>query len=134
MRKLVLALLLLLAAPAFAQNPLLPGNNAFSCFVENVTATTQCQVAPAANLTIHITGFTLSNEAGTAQSLDIIYGTGTNCGTGTAAATHKIAFPASIGTVSGNVALLTIPAGVAVCIRPTAATAFGATLSGYIAP
>ena len=134
MSKLFLALLLLLTAPAFAQNALAPAGAAVtSCVVENVTATTQCFPTPAANLTWHISGFTLSNEAVTAQSLQIVSGTGSNCGTGVAALTHKIAMTTAIGSVANSQWIIPV-AGQAVCVSPTAATAFGATLTGWLAP
>lgn len=116
-----------------------PGSsNPFSCFVEAVSVTTQCQAAPAANLKAYVTGIILSNEAATVQTLDIVYGTGANCGTGTTALTHKT----QMGTVATTtspfiiaVPLITplVPAAAnAICIRPSQATAFGATLTGFI--
>lgn len=134
MKKLLLVLLLF-AAPLFAQSPLVPGMTPVSCFVENVSATTQCFVAPVAPFRIYITALVLSNEVATAQSLQIVTGTGSNCGTGQSAVTHKIAMTTAVGSVtSGAPTVFVVPPGQAVCISPTAATAFGASLTGYIAP
>jgi len=135
MRKLLVLLLLALSIPALAQSPLVPGMTPVSCFVENVTATTQCFVAPVAPFRIYITALILSNEATTAQSIQIVSGTGTNCGTGVAAVTHKIAMVTAIGSVtSGAPTVFVVAPGQAVCVSPTNATAFGASLTGYIAP
>ena len=118
----------------------LGGANQFSCFVQAVTATTQCQAAPAAGLRAYVTGIHFSNQAATVQTLDVVYGTGTNCGTGTTALTHKwqmgtnatTTSPQSIDAVFNN-PLVPVAAN-AICVRPSAATAFGATLTGFIAP
>jgi hypothetical protein len=121
----------------FIQN----GNsNRFSCFVEAVTVTTQCQAAPAAGLRAYVTSYVMSNEAATAQTLDIVFGTGANCATGTTALTHKhqfgtVATTTSPFVVSASLQTPLIPtAANAICVRPSAATAFGATITGFIAP
>lgn len=116
-----------------------PGSSfPFSCFIEAVTVTTQCQAAPAAGLKAYVTSIVLSNEAATVQSLDLVYGTGSNCVTGTTALTHKMQMgtaatttsPFVIGTALGTPI---VPAAAnAICVRPSAATAFGATLTGFI--
>lgn len=115
-------------------------SNRFSCFVPlTATVTTQCQAAPAAGLRAYITSVVLTNGVITAQSIDVVYGTGAACVTGTTALTHKFAWVGA--TESGNqnstIAFTTplVPAAAnAICVRPTAATAFGATITGFIAP
>lgn len=113
-------------------------SNPFSCVVENQTATTQCQAAPGANLKAYITSIVMSNEAATVQSLDVVYGTGANCVTGTTALTHKFQFGTVATTTSPFVVAIgletpLVPAAAnAICVRPSAATAFGATISGFI--
>lgn len=115
-------------------------SNRFSCFVQAVTVTTQCQAAPGAGLRAYITGATFSNQAATVQTLDIVFGTGSNCATGITALTHKIQMGTNATTTSPFLAVLAfdtplIPtAANAICVRPSAATAFGATLTGFIAP
>lgn len=117
-----------------------PGHNRFSCFVQAVTVTTQCQAAPAAGLRAYILSVTLSNQAATVQTLDIIFGTGANCVTAPTALTHKwqfgtVATTTSPFVVSHNFNSPLVPtAANAICVRPTAATVFGATITGYIAP
>lgn len=115
-------------------------SNRFSCFVTAVTATTQCQAAPGAGLRAYVTSAHMSNQAATVQTLDIIYGTGTNCATSPVAISHKVQFGTLATTTNSFVAQLQFPtplipvAANAICVRPSAATAFGATLTGFIAP
>jgi hypothetical protein len=112
----------------------------WSCFVEAVTVTTQCLAAPAAGLKAYVDGLICSNEAATAQSVDVVFGTGANCVTGITALTHKIQFGTVATTTSPFVANqnflvpLQPTAANAICLRPTAATAFGCTLTGHTAP
>src|SRR5882762_5195999 len=112
----------------------------FSCFVQAVTVTTQCQSAPAAGLRAYVTDIALSNQAATVQTLDIVFGTGTNCATGTTALTHKFQM-GTLATTSSPQSIvvdlqspLIATAANAICVRPSAATAFGATLTGYTGP
>ena len=112
----------------------------WSGFQEAITALTQVQAAPATGLRNYVTGIALSNEAATVQTVDIVTGTGTNCGTNTAALSHKFQLGTNATTTSPFVVTVTFrdplvpPAGAAICVRPANATAFGATLSGYTAP
>jgi hypothetical protein len=82
----------------------------------------------------------MSNEAVTAQSLDIVFGTGANCATGTTALTHKHQFGTVATTTSPLIVSVSflvplVPtAANAICVRPSAATAFGTTITGYVAP
>ncbi len=112
----------------------------WSCFVEAVTVMTQCRAAPAAGIKAYVTSMACSNEAATANNIDVTFGTGANCATGTTALTHKF--------TGGTLATTTSPfevrqtfwaplnptAANAICVRPSAATAFGCTLTGYDAP
>ena len=115
-------------------------SNRFSCLVTAVTVTTQCQAAPGAGLRAYVTGVSMSNQAATVQTLDIVFGTGTNCATGATALTHKWQFGTVATTTSPFAVFADFPtplvptAANAICVRPSAATAFGATLTGYIAP
>lgn len=112
----------------------------WSCFVQAVTVTTQCQAAPAAGLKLYVTGVACSNLAATVQGVDVVYGTGANCVTGTTALTHKFQMGTLATTTSPFIAQwamqtpLTPAAANAICIRPTAATSFGCTITGYTAP
>lgn len=116
------------------------GPKRFSCFVQAVTATTQCQAAPAAGFRAYVTSVTMSNQAATVQTIDIVYGTGAACVTGTTALTHKWQLGTNATTtspydvsVSFTTPLVPVAAN-AICVRPSAATAFGVTLTGYVAP
>lgn len=112
----------------------------FSCFIEAVTVTTQCQAAPAAGFRAYVTSVSFSNQVATVQTLDMVFGTGVNCATGTTALTHKYQLGTNATTTSPFI--VTVPynpslvptAANAICVRPSAATAFGATITGYIAP
>jgi hypothetical protein len=126
--------------PEGEQYVVLGGPNLVSCFVEAVTATTKCGASPGAGLRFYVLSAAFSNEAATVQTLDIVYGTGSNCATGTTALTHKHQLGTNATTTSPFIVPLTygsplVPAaGNDVCIRPSAATAFGATLTGWIGP
>lgn len=115
-------------------------SNRFSCFVQAVTVTTQCQPAPAAGLRAYITSAHFSNQAATVQTLDIVFGTGSNCATGITALTHKWQMGTNATTTSPQAIEASfqtplIPtAANAICVRPSAASSFGATITGYIAP
>ncbi len=112
----------------------------FSCFVQAVSATTQCQAAPAAGLRAYVTSVSISNLVATVQGVDIVYGTGANCATAPTAITHKFQLGTNAITTSPFLVAHTfetplVPAAAnAICLRPTAATSFGATITGYIAP
>ena len=112
----------------------------FSCFVEAVSATTVCKAAPAAGLRNYVTSVSCSNQAATVQTIDVISGTGAACGTATAALTHKYQLGTNATTTSPFVVNVTyadplVPAVIhAICLRPSAATAFGCTVTGYVAP
>jgi hypothetical protein len=135
-------ILALLAAPAFAQiAPISPGLQTFACFIEGATVTTQCQPAPTTGslgtpLKLVIVSISLTNAVGTAQTLDVISGTGTNCATNPTAFTNKVGFGAAVGnwTIEPSPAAFVLPPQTAVCVRPSAATAFGATITGFVSP
>lgn len=143
MKRLVLAVALaLLAHTAGAESIVSQPRSTFSCFVQAVTATTQCVAAPAAGLRAYVTSVSFSNQVATVQTLDVVFGTGAACVTGTTALTHKYQMGTAAVTTSPQVIAVNygyetplVPtAANAICIRPSAATAFGATVTGYIAP
>jgi hypothetical protein len=116
-------------------------SNRFSCVVP-ITATvmTQCQAAPSAGLRAYVTSFYGSNAAVTVQTIDVVYGTGANCATAPTALTHKFQMGTNATTTSpqqvgGPFPTPLVPAAAnALCLRPGLATAFGGTLTGFIAP
>jgi hypothetical protein len=112
----------------------------FSCFLQAVTVTTQCQAAPAAGLRNYVTSVHFSNQVATVQTLDVVFGTGTNCATGITALTHKWQMGTNALTTSPfDIAAtfdtpLVPTAATAICVRPSAATAFGVTVTGFVGP
>jgi hypothetical protein len=111
----------------------------FVCRVTAITATTQCQAAPSPTGTggsrVLVTDVVFSNNVGTAQTVKLVTGTGTNCGTGTADLTHAVQFPAAVGNFAHS--FLTPPpppSWAAVCVTPSAATSVSATLTGFVGP
>lgn len=135
-----IALILLCALALDGQQQVSQPITKFSCLVQAVTVMTQCQAAPAAGLRAYVTDISLSNQAATVQTLDITFGTGTNCATGTTALTHKYQMGTAATTTSPQSIVVDLQsplvptAANAICVRPSAATAFGATLTGYTAP
>lgn len=113
------------------------GPVSWSCFKQAITATTECRAAPAAGLRAYVTTVTCDNQAATVQTVDVVFGTGTNCGTGTTALTHKFQMGTNATTTSPDhvQAYFSTPlvptAANAICVRPANATAFGCTLTGY---
>lgn len=114
--------------------------NRFSCVIQAATVMTQCLAAPGAGLRAFVTGVHLSNQAASVQTLDVVYGTGANCATSPIAMTHKwqmgtLATTTSPQAIAANFSTPLVPAAAnAICVRPSAATAFGATITGFIAP
>ena len=100
--------------------------------------TTQCEAAPAAGLRAYVTDIQLvTSAAGTATTIQINYGTGTNCGT-----TSVAMSPAYPNTAAGNTFVLgmitpLIPlAATEICVVQAGTTA-GTTavyISGFTAP
>lgn len=117
-----------------------PHPGRFSCFLQAVTVTTQCFAAPAAGLRAYVTSVSASNQAATVQTLDIVFGTGANCVTGITALTHKWQMGTNATTTSPQDIEVSFPtplvptAANAICVRPSAATAFGVTITGFLAP
>jgi hypothetical protein len=107
----------------------------FQCRVTAATVTTQCQAAPGVGLANHVTDVTFSNNVATAQTLKVVTGTGSNCGTGTADLTHAVQFGAAVGNWDHTYATrLKPPAAAALCVAPSAATSYSATIVGFIGP
>lgn len=115
----------------------------WTCGVNNVAASlTQCQAAPGANLKLYITGIYVQTTTTTSGTYAIQTGTGSNCGTGTAAL-----FPVS-GTgnrfnapiTSNAMAAITFPvplvapANSAVCLIGVATNTISAQIVGFTAP
>lgn len=114
------------------------GPHPFTCSVTMSTATTtQCQAAPSAGFTAYVTHVAMgTTTAGTTSSLQVKYGTGSNCGTGTTALSPT--YPnVAIGSVIDDIGQgAYIPAAAnAVCVTQTATAGTSVvTISGFIAP
>jgi hypothetical protein len=105
----------------------------FQCRVTAATVATECQAAPAAGLRNYVTDVVVSNNVGTAQTLKLVTGTGTNCGTGTADLTHAVQFGAAVGNWDHTYSTpLKPPTASAVCVTPSAATSYSATIVGFV--
>lgn len=115
----------------------------WTCGVNAVAASlTQCQAAPGANLKLYITGLYVQTTTTTSGTYALQTGTGSNCGTGTAAL-----FPVS-GTgnrfnapiTSNAMASITFPvplvapANTAICLIGVATNTISAQLIGFTAP
>lgn len=111
------------------------GVSKYQCLVTAVTAATQCQAAPAAGLRLYVTDVVFSNNVGTAQTMKLVTGTGSNCASSTADLSHAVQFGAAVGNFDKMfITALQAPAASAVCVTPSAATSVSATVVGFIAP
>lgn len=128
----VLLCVALLIVLVFPPAPALAGG-AFNCAISGATADTVCKTAPGAGVRFYITSVVVSN-AGTAQTVRLITGTGTTCGTGTAVVvpllnlaindTVTMSFPTAVETAL-NVDL---------CSDISGTTAHSVLVSGYLGP
>jgi hypothetical protein len=102
----------------------------WSCAQSGITALTECKALTAS--TVHyVTHIVLSNGP-TAQTLQVVYGTGTNCGTGQTALTSTIYLGVNGGAVIPLDSSPLAPASAnAVCCKPSGSSAFSCTLAGY---
>lgn len=151
MIQIVAILLVLLAGNAYAQgqaqvtvfpavSAVGPPGPVWSCFKDGISATTECQSAPAAGLKNYVTSMSCTNQVATVQTVDLLTGTGANCATPTAALTPKYQMGTTGLTTSPFIVAITFatplvpPASAAICLRPGQLTAFGCALTGYVAP
>lgn len=116
----LVAMLLCVAPPAFAQKTIPIGASSASAAQEVVPA------SPGQQTTI-LAGMVMPNASGTVKW---VYGTGTNCGTGTTNLTDAMNVTAQAGFLVGDGSgpMIVVPAGQALCIVPSA-TSVGV---GYI--
>ncbi|HEX4043274.1 MAG TPA: hypothetical protein VHY10_16370 [Xanthobacteraceae bacterium] len=128
LRRLLLAGAVALAATFAPALPALPAqlyqSQMLGCNQEApFTASSVAQlVAAIANQQIYICGFTF-NAGASAANIELEYGTGTNCGTGTMALTPDFALGAN-GVLSDHSPFfngLTVPLGNNLCVLPSAA-------------
>lgn len=100
-----------------------------SVAISGNTATTAQLVALSASAVIHVTSFDFM--AGGSANVKLVYGTGTNCGTGTTDLTgaYPLTAQAGIAKGSGQGPVLVVPAGNALCWTNSAAQQVSGSLS-----
>ena len=132
-----------LSSPSLASQAAADKVTTFTCGFNSIAATlTQCQAAPAAGLKLYVTGLYIQTTTTTSGTYALQTGTGTNCGTGTAAL-----FPASGTanrfnapiTTSAMAAIqfpvpLAAPAASAICVIGVATNTVSGQIVGYVAP
>lgn len=137
MRKLLVCLILL-AAPASAQSI------RWTCGLDAVAASlTKCPAVPnPGDLRLVITDIVAQSTTATAGQFLLQYGTGSNCGTGTAsllpsaASAVRIAAPANTAaaTVIRFETGLVVPAGKDLCVLGVATNTVTIQITGYLTP
>lgn len=128
MRRLALALAFLLAPDLVLAQPAIPTTQA-SVAIAITTATTTQLVALASGKRIYVTAWDVI-AAGTGN-IQLVYGTGSSCGTGQTVLTgdYNLTAQAGLSKGTGNGALLVVPLGNALC----AVTSANVTYSGSLA-
>ncbi len=107
--------------------------NPWSCVQSGISAITECK-ALTASVKHYVTHVVLSNGP-TAQTLQVVYGTGSACATGQAALTSTVYLGVNGGAIlSFDSSPLAPAAANAICCKPSGATAFSCTLAGHTAP
>jgi len=115
----------------------------FTCSLVGLAATlTECKAAPAAGRRYYITDVAFQTTTVTAGTFSIQSGTGTNCGTATAAVwpinSTAARWTAPISTSPTSMVSLTMPIAVttvhAICVIGTATNTINIQISGYVAP
>lgn len=125
--------------PSTTVNPVkVAPSNIWTCQQSAVTATTQCQAAPGASTSLYVSDVFLYNGSTTASALQLVTGTGTNCGTGTANVTPPVSLLSN--AAAGATLFMTfqnplkVPANQALCCKTGGSTAFSCLVSGHSGP
>lgn len=115
----------------------------WTCGLNALAATlTQCQAAPGANLSLYVTDIIAGTTTTTSGTFGVQTGTGTNCGTGTAAlfpvsgTANRFNAPPTTATLLGLhfQTPLKVPANSAVCVIGVATNTINVQLIGFTAP
>lgn len=130
LRILLCAAILMLAV--FQPVPALAGG-AFNCAISGATADTVCKTAPGAGIRFYITSVVVSN-AGTAQTVRLVTGTGTTCGTGTAVVVPLLNMPINDTVTMTFPTPLESAVNVDLCSDISGTTAHSVLVSGYLGP
>jgi len=106
----------------------------FTCRITAQSVTRDCKALTAGQKT-YVTDAIVSNNVGTAQTLKLVTGTGTDCAAGAADLTHAVQFGAAVGNVNlgpFHTPLQPAAAGLSICVTPSAATSYSATINGFV--
>lgn len=106
-----------------------------SCMVNATTGTAQCSAAPGTGLYFYITSVMFSN-GDTAQNIQIVQGTGSNCGTGQTVVVPSVFLPANSGGVLPfpiSTPLKGTAANQQLCCKPSGTSAFSCLITYYVA-
>ena len=115
----------------------------WTCGVNGVAASlSQCQAAPGAGLKLYITGLYVQTTTTTSGTYALQTGTGSNCGTGTAAlfpvssTSNRFNAPITSNAMASVIfpVPLVAPANTAVCLIGVATNTISAQLIGFTAP
>ncbi len=115
----------------------------WSCGLNSIAATlTQCQAAPASGLSLYVTDFFVQTTTITSGTFALQQGTGSNCGTGTAAlfpvsgTANRFNAPVTTSSVAsiGFLSPLKLTAANALCLIGVATNTISAQISGFTAP
>ena len=129
MKRILSALLCLLALPALAQSPFISTVSQASVAVAISTATTTKMISAAAGKQIYLTSYQI--VAGGTGNIKFVYGTGSTCGTGTTDLTGNMPMVANgnITFGSGIAPILILPPAVDLCITTSAAVVMAGVLN-----
>lgn len=107
----------------------------FTCRITAQTTTKECK-ALTAGMKAYVTDVVFTNNFAGVQNLKLVTGTGSDCGTGTADLTHAIGYAAAGNFNMGpwNTPLQPAAAGLAICVSPSAAQSYSATVGGFVGP
>jgi hypothetical protein len=94
--------------PEFVSPPICNPNNIASAVYDASTSGATQLVALSSGKTIYVCGFQISTSQTTAVSVKLVYGTGTNCGTGSTAMTP--AYPLQAPSSTGPIGMVLAPA------------------------
>lgn len=127
--KLILFTLLMLCGNAYAQQSVIvPATQASVPIIISTSTTTQL-VALQSGASIYVTSWdVISAGTGTIQ---LVYGTGTNCATGQGNVTGVYTLGTNVGLTkgTGTGAILVVPSGNALCATTVGAVVYGGSLS-----
>lgn len=129
MKRILSLILCLLALPALAQSPLMATLSQSTTFLNASSISTTKVITAKTGLATYIT-FAAISAVG-ANTVKFIYGTGTNCATGSTdlTAAQNINGTTTLSLGNGAAPIIIVPVSVDVCIAVTTGNATAITLS-----